>query len=112
MLSKIEDIYKVIGPKTDNLYLAFNTIQILCFLNLSFLFQHCVTFIFTKRLGRFYEFPVILHFTDTLLFVCSLIFIQWFSGSIASNLYHVGVSDEEKIQRTLSNLMKNIEFPF
>jgi hypothetical protein len=51
-------------------------------MNLTFLFQHIVTFIFTKRLGRFYEFPVILHLTDTILFVCSLIFISWFRTNI------------------------------
>lgn len=86
-LSQIEDIYEVIGPRTDSLYQAFNTIQYLCFLNLTFLFQHIVTFIFTKRLGRFYEFPVILHFTDTILFVCSLVFISWFRSNIQKDLY-------------------------
>ena len=77
-LARIEELYLIVGPKTEDLYQAFNTIQTLCFLNLTFLIQHIVTFIFTKRLGRFYEFPVILHFTDVILFGCSTMFINWF----------------------------------
>jgi hypothetical protein len=111
-LSQIEDIYEVIGPRTDSLYQAFNTIQYLCFLNLTFLFQHIVTFIFTKRLGRFYEFPVILHFTDTILFVCSLVFISWFRSNIQKDLYTGDFDATELLQRTLSNLIANVDFPF
>jgi hypothetical protein len=111
-LEVIEDIYKIIGPRTESLYQAFNTIQYLCFLNLTFLFQHIVTFIFTKRLGRFYEFPVILHFTDTILFVCSLVFISWFRTNIQKDLYSSDLDATEYLQRTLSNLIANVDFPF
>lgn len=111
-IADIDEIYKVIGPLTEGLYQAFNTIQYLCFLNLTFLFQHVVTFIFTKRLGRFYEFPVILHFTDTVLFVCSIVFISWFRTNIQKDLYTADIDNTEYIQRTLSNLIFNIDFPF
>ena len=82
MLNEVEQTYKILGPKCDTLYQAFNTVNVLCFLNLSFLVQHIITFVFAKRLGRFYEFPVLLHLTDAVLFVCSIFFSEWFRTKI------------------------------
>lgn len=62
------------------IYDSFNIIKYLSILNLAFLLQHIVSFIFIKKLGRFYQFPVLLHFTDSILLVSSLITIDWVQG--------------------------------
>lgn len=36
-----------------------------------------VTFIFAKKLGRFYKFPTFFHLSDFLLFVSSAYMINW-----------------------------------
>ena len=63
---------------------------------MTFLIQHMITFIFTKRLGRFYEFPVLIHATDAILCASSGIFIQWFSLKISNNIDVEGISEIEK----------------
>jgi len=95
------------------LYNMFSMIQLLCFLNLTYLCQHIITFVVTKKLGRFYEFPVIIHLSDTILFICSILIIDWFSKNINANVYtDPTITQEELIMRKLSNFGKNINFPF
>jgi len=87
LLDEGDRLYETIKDDADTLYRAFLVIQVLCILNLTFLFQHFVTFIFTKWMGRFYEFPSILHLTDTILAVASAIIVDWFKKNIQKNLY-------------------------
>ena len=49
--------------------------------------QNVVTFIMTKLMGRFYQFPTVGQFTDTVLFVCSIIIVNWFQKNIQKDLY-------------------------
>ena len=69
-------------------------IQILCYLNLTFFIHHVITYIFTKRLNRFYIFPSLLHLTDLLLFISSIICITWFQGSIQRGLNDEGLDEK------------------
>lgn len=80
---------------------------------MTFIFQHIVTFIFTKRLGRFYEFPSILHVTDTILFVCSIIIIQWIKNDLCDDLYSDNYLPEREFNfRVVQNLANSLEFKF
>jgi len=88
-------------------------IEVLCYLNFSFLLQHFVTFIFTKRMGRFYEFPSILHFTDLVLAVASAIIIDWFEKNIKRNLYtDPNLSLREYELRIMANFSSHIDYKF
>lgn len=86
LITQSDSLYASIEKESATLYSAFVFIEILCILNFSFLFQHFVTFIFTKRMGRFYEFPSILHLTDLILAISSGIIIDWFTTNIQSNV--------------------------
>lgn len=44
---------------------------------MSFLIQHVVSLIYTQRMGRFYDFPSVLHLTDLILLILSIIIINW-----------------------------------
>jgi len=72
--------------QTISLFSDFGVIQILCFLNLTYLAQHFITFAVTKKLGRFYDFPALIHFTDVILFICSVLVIEWYMKNINMNL--------------------------
>ena len=89
--SMTPDIATAVAKLTSTRYasdLASNmgTIEWLCFFNLTFLAQHVVTLIYTQKMGRFYDFPSVLHFTDFLLCVLSLIIINWKQTKLFANL--------------------------
>ena len=79
-------LYASIEASTRELYSAFSIIEILSYFNLTFFVQHLVTFVFTKRMGRFYEFPSVLHFTDVILFCCSVVTISWINANIKNDI--------------------------
>jgi len=87
LLNESDKLYLAIKDDSSNLYLAFQVIKVLCVLNCSFLFQHFVTLIFTKKLGRFYDFPQMIHFSDAALAVSSVMVYDWFSATIQQGLY-------------------------
>ena len=45
-----------------------------------------VTFIFTKRMKRFYNFPTVFHISDSILLASSLTMIDWVVNNIEINL--------------------------
>ena len=112
-IAESDALLAAFGNSVQSLYDGFSVVFVLCILNLSFLLQHIVTFIYTKRLGRFYEFPSILHFTDLLLFIASLIMISWVNDSIRDELYSdPNITEEDKRLRLVHNLMNTIDFKF
>lgn len=70
-----------------------------------------MTFIVTLRLGRFYGLQG-LHFTDTILAICSIMIVQWFVTKIQKDLFAPGLSEEEYTMRLLANFEENIDFKF
>ena len=68
----------------DSLSHNFMVVEILCFLNSSFVISHIVTAIYTKRMGRFFDFPTMLHFLDTMLLILSMVIVEW----IENDLYY------------------------
>ena len=59
LIEESTELYNSISTQSDELYAAFGIIELLSYLNLTFLIQHMVTFVFTKRMSRFYDFPSI-----------------------------------------------------
>ena len=95
------------------MYSAFNVIVYLCYFNMTFMLQNLVTFLFTSKLKRFYSFPTITHITDALLLVGSVLFIEWFSSNIQSNLTtNPPLSQEEFDQRLAYNFHQHLDFKF
>jgi len=45
-----------------------------------------VTFIFTQKMGRFFEFPTALHFTDLCLVIFSSSMIGWYMRNVVDNI--------------------------
>lgn len=112
-LEKVNGLSKSMENETLALYNEFSVIQILCILNLTYLIQHVITFIVTKKLGRFYEFPALIHITDAILFVSSVFVIDWFVNRLQSGLMvDPLLSKEEFTLRLQSNIVNNIDYPF
>ena len=86
MLVSSDEIFELLGDSADTLYSAFSIVKVLCVLNLSFFFQDVVIGIVTKRLGRFFEFPTLTHFSDLILFVTSIWVFQWIVTEIDQNV--------------------------
>jgi len=63
-----------------------------------------VTFLYTAKMGRFYEFPAITHFTDVLLAVSSIFIIRRFKNNLQHDLYHPGIQDDEYKLRIFANM--------
>jgi hypothetical protein len=115
ILDKINEADSVLAANIaniDSLYSAFSFINVLCYMNLTFFAQHFIVFIFTKRMNRFYIFPSILHLSDLLLFVSSILSIQWFTTSIQDGLYVEGLTEDTKRLRMISNFQINSSFKF
>ena len=70
-----------------------------------------MTFLTTKRLGRFYNFGG-LHLTDSVLAICSMVIVQWFVSNIMKNIDAPDLDAEELNQRLLSNFANNLDFKF
>ena len=95
------------------MYSSFNLIFYLCLMNLTFLLQHICTFIFTGKLGRFRDFPQLIHITDTILFSSSIVVISWFTNNLQKDLYSDSeISKTEYNQRILANIQDNLDFQF
>lgn len=58
--------------KVDRLYSYFGMIEIIQILNMAYFVEHICTWAFTKKIGRSYSFPRLLHFTDALMVFCSV----------------------------------------
>ena len=113
MLAASDEIFEVLGDSAATLYNAFGIVKILCILNLSFFFQDVVTGIITKRLGRFFEFPTIQHFSDLILFVTSIWVFQWIVTEIDQNVNaDKTASDTKKSMIIMANFERNIDYPF
>jgi len=82
LLNESDKLYESIRTECSSLYLAFQVIKVLSLLNCSFLFQHFVTMIFAKKLGRFYDFPQIMHLSDLTMAVASMIIYDWFTSTV------------------------------
>jgi hypothetical protein len=104
--------YKVSIVEVEQLYNTFKLIQILCFMNMTFLLQHAVTFLFTSKLNRFYQFPSVLHVTDTIMFISSIIIIWWFNYKIMLNLDEPGQTKDEWLMRLYNNYRAEHLFKF
>lgn len=111
MLYRSDDIYKKIEKDANQLYSAFEVISILSIANLSFFIQHIMTFIVTRRLGRFYGLQG-LHFTDTILAGCSMVIVHWFVTKIQKDLWAPELTEDEYRMRLLANFEENIDFKF
>lgn len=85
-IHQTDEIYAEAYPFVVLLLGAFNVVVAICYLNLTFLLQHIMTFIFTLKMNRFYVFPSLLHLTDFLLAVSSIYVIQWVKTNIFVNL--------------------------
>jgi len=85
-LEESNEIYEIIKDDAITLHTSFSVIEYLSILNLAFLLQHMISFIFIKRLGRFYSFPSLTHITDSILFGCSIYTIRWFITNIDKDL--------------------------
>jgi len=113
LLNESDRLYESIKDDADTLYAAFLVIEVLCVLNISFFFQHIVTFIFTKKLNRFYEFPTLMHFTDLILAISSVIVIDWFRSNIQKGLYSdPNLSDQEYKLRIMANFEMHLDYKF
>jgi hypothetical protein len=62
-------------------------------------------------MGRYYQFPTVGQFTDSVLFTCSVVIVKWFQNNIQKDLYTDAELDkDEYIMRVLSNFSENIDF--
>ena len=82
MIKRANLIYSYVEGDAETLYAVFLIIEILCILNLSFFLQNLIEFIFTRRMGRFYQFPTIAQITDIALCASSSVIIDWFQNHV------------------------------
>ena len=75
-------MYNQVIDDAKNLYNAFAMVQILQFMNMTFLLQDVVTLIITRIMGRFFIYPTLQQFTDLCLFVSSILIIEWYTVDI------------------------------
>jgi len=59
LLSECDGLFNAIEKDAEKLYYTFEVIEFLCLLNLTFLLQSMINFLFTKIMGRFFEFPTL-----------------------------------------------------
>ena len=78
LLSECDGLFNAVEKDAEKLYYTFEVIEFLCLLNLTFLLQSMINFLFTKIMGRFFEFPTLQQFADLVLFISSIIIIRWF----------------------------------
>ena len=110
MLEQINALAAQLAADASALLSNFQLIYFMCWLNFSFMIQHVVTFIFTKKLNRFYSFSI-LHVTDLALMVCSILFIQWYNNFLTANLNtDPNLSQTEKDMRLMGNITANIDY--
>jgi len=110
MLEQINALAAQLAADASALLSNWQLICFMCWLNFSFMIQHVVTFIFTKKLNRFYSFGI-LHVTDLALMVCSILFIQWYNNFLTANLNtDPNLSQTEKDMRLMGNITANIDY--
>ena len=103
-MAAIADKLVQIGYASD-LASNFRIIEWLCFFNMSFLAQHVVSLIYTQRMGRFYDFPSVLHLTDLILLVLSIIIINWIQSELFANM-DSSLSDVDAQYQVLLNYIR------
>ena len=113
MLDECDELYLTVKEDAVYLYDAFTMISILSIMNFSFVVEHIITYLVTKKLDRFYTMPQILHFTDSFLAICSCMILKWYRETIQRDLYtDPNISDAEFEQRIFANFADNIDFKF
>ena len=58
--------------KAERFYAYFPYIEVVSYINITFFFDHLCTWAFTKKIGRSYSVPRLLHFTDLIMVFCSI----------------------------------------
>jgi len=97
---------------TEEMYDAFILIYILCFFNLMFFVAQIIQMVFLKKLDRKFEFPTLSFFSDCVLFVASIINIDWIRKNISKDLDHTGLSEEEIFFRKVANFNVIVDYKF
>ena len=93
-------------------YYSWLFITVLCFLNLSFFLQHIVTIIFAQKMKRSWSFPTVNQLTDLVLFICSIITLEFIFGSMLENLVDQRMTEEDFVFRVVFNIFDHIWFKF
>jgi hypothetical protein len=93
-------------------YDAFTLINVFCYINLMYFISQLMQIIFLRKIERTYTFPTVSLFTDSILFVTSIIAILWINNNIKKNVVTPDISDDEKYFRILDNMEHNIDFRF
>ena len=91
---------------------AFQMIYYLCFFNLMFFITQILQMIFLKKLDRVFAFPTISFFSDLILFVCSIITINWILNNINKDLADPLLTEQELYFRKLANFQQIIDYKF
>jgi hypothetical protein len=112
LLAQSDQFYKVSIVEVERLLSTFSVIQYLCYMNMTFFLQHIVTFLFTSKLKRFYQFPSVLHVTDTIMFISSLVIIWWFNTKVLTNLEVPGQTYDDWLMRLYDNFREVHNFQF
>jgi hypothetical protein len=76
-IKQTDIIFSDIKEVVVSVYRNMNVIQWLCIFNLTFFLQQIVSFLFTKKMNRFYYFPSLFHLSDLTLFISSLYIVFW-----------------------------------
>lgn len=65
--------------------------------------------IFLRKLNRVYVFPSLGIFTDAILFIFSIVTMQWITDKVQVNVNIEGVGEVENLQRMFSNFIDCID---
>ena len=84
MIAKSDQLFEQMLPNIRRLESDYWVLKLICILNMAFFLQHVTTFIFTRRVNRFYRFPTLLHLTDLILFIMSIEVLQWLVEGMGS----------------------------
>ena len=74
------------SPYIMNVYNSMEVLYILSLLSFSFFFQHMITLLFAKKLGRIIEIPTLMHFVDFILITSDIYYMNWYSSEMRRNL--------------------------
>ena len=113
MNSKLEELTADLLPEVENLYWLFMSLQALCILNMMFLIQHSITFIFVKKMGRFFEFPTFIQITDVSMFASSFYLTLWIQTTFKNGLSTAeDISEKARNDKLMDNFTKGVGFKF
>lgn len=111
LVAQSSSLFTLIQPDLRFVLQSLTIIKIMCFLNSSYLLQHVLAAIFTKKLNRFYNFPTIFHVTDFAMLISSSMTFRWVANDIEKDLVS-GLSEAELHFRLVSNLTGSLDFKF